>query len=261
MDPRLEDDWSFEELDQRRAFEKIISQIEGAIVSGRLRPGDRLPGEREFAEMFGASRASVREALRVLDAFGVVVAQRGTGPKAGSTIAAGAQSGLQSALRLNAGLLRIPTQDIIDVRAVLEGRAAQLAATNSQPADIVRLRGIIDVMRAVDEVHVYHDLDTAFHIELARASGSELLPVLMEALRGSVRRVMLEGFAALNDWRAARDQLVEEHAHVVDCIEARDPVEAEVAVREHVLRFYRHVLEGRNTQTNTARRKPRGVVP
>ena len=71
-------DLSFQELDQRRAFEKILGQIEEAIVQGRLQSGDRLPSERELAESFGASRASVREALRVLEAFGVVVARRGT---------------------------------------------------------------------------------------------------------------------------------------------------------------------------------------
>lgn len=70
------------------------------IVEGRLQPGDRLPPERELAVTFGASRASVREVLRVLEPFGVVVARRGTGANAGSVLARDAQSGLQSALRL-----------------------------------------------------------------------------------------------------------------------------------------------------------------
>ena len=76
-------------------------QIEEAIVDGRLRPGDRLPSERELAETFGVSRASVREALRALEVFGVVVARRGTGPDAGSIVADGAGEGLSNARRLH----------------------------------------------------------------------------------------------------------------------------------------------------------------
>lgn len=154
----------FRELDQRRAFEKILVQIEDAIVEGRLQPGDPPPPERELAATFGASRASVRETLRVLESFGVVVARRGTGPNAGSIVASDAQSGLQSALRLYAGLLQIPTKDMVDVRVVLEAHAAWLAAGTGAPADRTRLREIIESMINVENTHAYPELDTAFHI-------------------------------------------------------------------------------------------------
>src|SRR6266702_8324352 len=104
-------DLLFQAVEQRRTFEQVLVQVEEAIISGGLQPGDRLPAERELAQTFGVSRASVREALRVLEMFGVMVARRGTGADAGSVVADSAQSGLQSALRLHAGLLRIPTRD------------------------------------------------------------------------------------------------------------------------------------------------------
>jgi DNA-binding FadR family transcriptional regulator len=236
-------DLPFQALEQRRTFEQILVQVEGAIITGGLKPGDRLPPERDLAQTFGVSRASVREALRVLEMFGVIVARRGTGPDAGSIVAASAQSGLESALRLHVGLLRIPTRDMVEVRAVLEQQAARAAAERADAALTARLHEIVDGMRAADSITAFNELDTEFHVEIARVSGNALLPVLMEALRGTMRRAMLEGFERLTDWRAERDHLVGEHQRMIGLIEAGDPEAAGAAMQSHVVRFYRHVME------------------
>jgi DNA-binding FadR family transcriptional regulator len=236
-------DLPFQALDQRRTFEQILLQIEEAIIDGRLKPGDRLPPERELAQTFAVSRASVREALRVLEMFGVIMARRGTGPDAGSIVAASAQNGLESALRLHVGLLRIPTRDMVEVRAVLEQQAAQKAAERADDKMTARLHEIVDGMRAATAISEFNELDTEFHVELARVSGNALLPVLMEALRGTMRRAMLEGFERLADWRAERDHLVVEHERMIGYIEAGDQVAAGAAMQGHVLRFYAHVME------------------
>jgi len=233
----------FQAVEQRRTFEQILLQIEEAIVDGRLKPGDRLPPERELAQTFGVSRASVREALRVLEMFGVIVARRGTGPEAGSIVAASAQNGLESALRLHAGLLRIPTRDMVEVRAVLEQQAARNAAERADDKMTVRLHEIVGGMRAATAISEFNELDAEFHVELARVSGNALLPVLMEALRGTMRLAMLEGFERLADWRAERDHLVGEHERMIGYIEAGDALAAGAAMQSHVMRFYRHVME------------------
>jgi GntR family transcriptional repressor for pyruvate dehydrogenase complex len=233
----------FRALPQLRTFEQIIVQIEEAILDGSIQAGDRLPSERELAETFGVSRASVREALRVLEMFGVVVARRGTGPDAGSTVADGAQSGIGNALRLHTGLLRIPTRDIVDVRATLESHAARRAAAHYEPGATDRLRQIIRSMREAETIAAYNELDTEFHVELARISRNALMPVLMEALRGAMRRDMLEAFASLDDWQRARDRLVTEHEAIVERIEAHDEDAAETRLREHVVDFYRRMIE------------------
>ena len=238
----------FQAVAQRRTFEQILLQVEEAILDGRLQPGDRLPAERDLAQMFGVSRASVREALRVLEMFGVMVARRGTGSDAGSVVADGAQNGLQSALRLHAGLLRIPPGDMVEVRAILEQAAAHKAAKRAGLADghaaefTARLREIVTAMGTAADIHEFNELDTEFHVELARASGNALIPVLMEALRGTMRRAMLEGFQRLPDWRAERDHLIGEHEQVISYVEAGDAAGAGAALRHHVHRFYRHVM-------------------
>jgi GntR family transcriptional repressor for pyruvate dehydrogenase complex len=236
----------FKALEQRRAFEQIIFQVEEAILEGRLRPGDRLPAERTLAETFGVSRASVREALRVLEVFGVVAARRGTGPDAGSIVADGAVNGLANALRLHTVLGQIDTRDIVDIRAVLEGHAAQEAARR-EPAEreaaVAILRATIDTMLAAEDVRTYHEHDTDFHVSLATASGNALLPVVMGALREVMKRDMVDGFSRLDDWRGMRDRLVVEHRTITDRIAAGDPDGAVTAVREHIMGFYRHVVE------------------
>src|SRR4051812_46206283 len=93
-------DSPFRPVAQRRAFEDVIVQVEEAIAAGRLQAGDRLPPERDLAAQMRVSRASVREALRVLEAFGVIAARRGRGADAGSVVTTSEQNGL-------AGLLRI----------------------------------------------------------------------------------------------------------------------------------------------------------
>ena len=98
-------------------------------------------------------------------------------------------------------------------------------------------------MRVADQIGTYNELDTEFHVELARISRNALMPVLMEALRGTMRRAMLEGFAALPDWHAERDRLVAEHLRIIEFIEAKNGEDAAYALRTHVLRFYSHVIE------------------
>ena len=234
----------FQAVDQRRTFEQILLQIEEAIIDGRLEPGDRLPAERDLARTFGVSRASVREALRVLEMFGVITARRGTGPDVGSVVAGSAGDGLRNALRLHVGLLRIPARDMVQVRAGYERQAAQLAAERaSDGAKITgHLHEIVASMRAATAISEFNELDTDFHVELARASGNALLPVLTEALRGTMRQTSLKGLERLPDWRAERDRLVREHELMIGYIEAGDPVEAGEALQNHVTHLYWSVM-------------------
>ena len=236
-------DLLFQAVEQRRTFEQVLVQVEEAIISGGLKPGDRLPPERDLAQTFGVSRASVREALRVLEMFGVIVARRGTGLDSGSIVATSAQNGLESALRLHVGLLRIPTRDMVEVRALLEQQAARRAAERIDDNMTARLHEIVAGMRAATGIAEFNELDTEFHVEIARVSGNALLPVLMEALRGTMRLAMLEGFERLADWRTERDHLVGEHEAMIGFIESGDKEAAGAAMQGHVMRFYRHVME------------------
>ena len=236
---------SFIPVKRRRAFEDIIVQIENAIYEGRLTVGDRLPPERELAEILQVSRASVREALRVLEAFGVLSARRGTGADSGSIVSAQNDSPLSGLLRLYASLLQMPLIDLLDVREALEMLTARRAAERASPEYIERLRGIVQSMRDSREPEGFLTLDTEFHVTLARASGNSVAPLIMGALRDAIARQMLAAFQALEesgDWTSERSWLVREHAHLLDAVESKDPDAAADAFQHHVRDFYKRVL-------------------
>jgi GntR family transcriptional repressor for pyruvate dehydrogenase complex len=245
-------DLPFRSLEQRRAFEQILLQVEQGIMDGSIQAGGRLPPERELAALFGVSRASVREALRVLETFGVLVARRGSGPSAGSVISDGARMGLQSALRMHVGLLRIPTLDIVEVRSALEAEAARGAALRADPDEIGRLGHIVQRMSNTETAFEFNELDTDFHVQLASISHNALLPVLMEAIRGAIQEEMVKSFARLRDWKPTRDRLITEHEGIVRTIEEGNEAAAAQAVVNHISGFYTGVMDNARRRARLA---------
>lgn len=229
----------FRPLMRRRAFEDVIVQVEQAIENGSLRQGDRLPTERQLAETLGVSRASVREALRVLEMFGVVVARPGTGPDSGSFVSSRGGNGLTSALRFHATLSGTPTEDFVDIRTAIERHTARRAADLRDDASIERLRDLIPLMRQAKSHDEFHRIDTDFHIAVASASQNLLAPVMMEALRVTMSRAMLRGWQSLPDVGAEQERLTTEHEAITNCIAAGDADGAESAMEQHISRFYR----------------------
>lgn len=146
----------------------------------------------------------------------MVVAQRGTGADAGSIVAASAGPGPESALRMHAALLRIPVQDLVDIRVLLESYAAGRAAEGIDPEALAPLRDLVELMNEATSPAAFHRLDTSFHVTLGSLSGNVLLPVLMAALRGSMEREMLSEYARMEDWEPVRLQLIAEHREIIE---------------------------------------------
>jgi GntR family transcriptional repressor for pyruvate dehydrogenase complex len=234
----------FRPVAQRRAFEDVIVQVEEAIAAGRLQPGDRLPPERELAAQLRVSRASVREAMRVLEAFGVVAPRRGRGADAGSVVTAGGQNGLAGLLRIYSLLNKVPLSDLVDLRVAIESMTAREAAQRGNAGLLAKLAAD---MTAVTGRGEFLQLDTDFHIELARASGNALAPLLMEALRETIAAKMRAAFDDVEDWDATRERIAADHGALAQAIEDGDPERAASTVEEHIRGFYR-LLHGENEQ-------------
>ena len=109
-------------------YELVLHRVEADLAAGRLRIGGRLPGERVLAEQLGISRPSVREAVRVLEAMGVVRTATGSGPEAGAVIVAEPVSPLTAVLRLHLATNHLPMGDVVQTRLLLESWAAREAA-------------------------------------------------------------------------------------------------------------------------------------
>src|SRR5947208_4801920 len=102
----------------------VLRHVEAELAAGRIRVGDRLPGERALATQLGISRASVREGIRVLDAMGVIRTAVGSGPDAGAVVVADTAAGITSALRLHLASNTLPVADVVRTRVLLETWAA-----------------------------------------------------------------------------------------------------------------------------------------
>lgn len=227
-----------------RTHEQVLAAIEEQITRGNLRPGDRLPSERDLAEVLGVSRPSVREALRVLEWMGVVVTGVGSGKDAGSIITGRPSDALSRLLRLQLALAHFNLEDVVRTRVTLESAAVAAAAQSAQPEELAPLRELLD--RMADPTlgpDQFNELDTDFHVGIAVASGNTLLKELMQALREAVHQVMVEAFERLPDWQAVADELRTEHRAILTAIEAHDDVAAMAAVTHHINDFYRSMVE------------------
>lgn len=222
-----------------RTHEQVLTQIQEKILTGSLRVGDRLPSERDFVEALGVSRTSVREALRVLESMGIVDAHVGSGRDAGSTVAGHSTAALSNLLRLHIALSQFRLTDLIEVRIQLERSAAERAASQANTEDIERLRRLIASMAAPGVDHeTFHELDTEFHIAIARASHNALAADLMQALRDAVKTEMKAAFTRVHDWSLMVKQLTNEHREILTAIEDHNGELAANKVSKHIGDFY-----------------------
>lgn len=121
----------------------------------------------------------------------------------------------------------------------LEEQSVRLLAERIGQVDTSRVRGILQRMSQPGlDRETFHDLDTEFHIQLARCSDSSLLGDLMVALRGAVRRPMARAFDDDPDWEQHMVHLVAEHAEIFDCVSSGDGDRAAALVRQHIAGFY-----------------------
>lgn len=230
---------AWEPVRRVRTHEQVLAQIEEKILDGSLRPGQKLPSERELVSALGVSRTSVREALRALEAMGIIESRTGSGPDAGSVITAQSTGALTNLLRLHVALAQISLADLVEIRVQLEQNAARAAASTRTPEDITRLAGLIDAMRDTgQEYREFNILDAEFHVGISRISGNALAADLMTALRGAIESEMTAAFARLPDWQSVAESLVTEHEGILRAIEKGDGDQAAELVADHIIRFY-----------------------
>jgi DNA-binding FadR family transcriptional regulator len=233
------DGW--QRLKRLRTHEQVLDAIETQILTGHLRPGDRLPSERELALVLGVSRPSVREALRVLEWMGVIVAGVGSGKDAGSIIADRISDALSRVLRVHLALANVSLDHVVETRVSLEATAVVGAAQHATTSDLRKLGDIVQRMNGDDPSLTpdrFNELDTDFHVAVAEASGNKLLAEMMQALRDVVRQEMVRAFERLDDWRESARAIQSEHRAILDMIAARDPAGAQERMTDHITSFY-----------------------
>lgn len=212
---------------KERLYQEIVEHVQAQILSGELKPGDRIPAERELALHFHVSRAAVREAIKALTEKGLVNVHVGRG----TFVAALTTDHVVQSMSLLLRDARNTPEHLQEAREILEVPIARLAALNRSEEHLVRLRELLRAMEAQRHMtRAFIDADSDFHYELARATGNPVLEIVSRTLLSMLRseRVFMVGF---------RDEIrgaIGSHARIVDALDRRDEDAAADAMAGHL---------------------------
>ena len=221
-------------MNKPRVADQIVEHIEQLILSGTLRPGDRLPAERVFCRQLSVSRPSLREALQKLAARQLVTTKRGGGTYITEALAQSLADPLLELIASSPGRLG----DVLELRHAIESLAAHYAALRRTTADKSALR---QSYKALITSHAQRDpsleaqADADFHLAIAEASHNVVLVQVMRslfALLHSSMRFSLENLYTHQP--AIFDNLRDQHYHLLNAILNGDPEQARVASDNHI---------------------------
>jgi GntR family transcriptional repressor for pyruvate dehydrogenase complex len=230
-----------------RSFQKVAAAIRSAVSQGALQPGDALPSQRRLQQIYGVSKVTILEALRLLETEGLVRVRLGrTG---GAVVLEPGRHSLARAIGLLVEMDRVDQGEVWELRRTVEVEAARLAAVRATPEHLARLDALLRALEARSDGPdappddgTYAALDLELHTAVAGAAGNRLLQALMDVLYHNVlqQRVIVaaEHQAPLNaTLRALLD----------DGLRARDPVAAAQAMAAHLDASYRRLLVAQET--------------
>jgi GntR family transcriptional repressor for pyruvate dehydrogenase complex len=207
---------------------RIVAQVREALFAKQMRPGDFLGTEKDLAERFGVSRIVARDALRTLEAQGIVDIKVGAG--GGARIAQGNARLFAEALAVQLDLAGVSVAEIMEAQRAIECLAAELAAINATADDHARLRELLaDAERKIDDVGAYTRSSREFHLAVAEASHNRVLVVQLISLQ----HVSWPARNPTLTPKVAR-RILDVHKELAALIEMRDPAGARRLMDEHV---------------------------
>lgn len=252
----------FRKTQHNRIFQDLVGQIQEAILDGRLQPGDKLPSQRELVAMFQTSRASIREALRVLEQKGLIEVKLGV---SGGAVVRNAGTGpITESLKLLLHQNQVSMEHLAAFRESIEGDVAAHAARRAGTAEIQRLEAILAQAGACleDAEALPQDFlrtDIHLHIALAEISGN---PIFV-----AVTKMVHETILGLYDRFTLRSRAVLEENYrdlgaLVAAVQKGQPEKARRLALQHVRRFSQHMQTADQTSPDPlppANQGPKGA--
>jgi GntR family transcriptional regulator, transcriptional repressor for pyruvate dehydrogenase complex len=207
--------------------DQIVERITAFILDASMRPGDKLPSERELMVRLGVGRSSLREAIKTLSAIGIVDVQIGDGMYVGSGQTAVLTKPLSWGLLIGEHNIR----EVIEARRTVETELCALAASRATDEELATISGHYQAMRASgDDAEAFTEADQQFHLAIAAAARNGVLYHVLDMLRHVVRVWIFKTFSEFPDRVAGFD----EHAAIEAALRARDPDAARQAMAAHV---------------------------
>ncbi|KEJ95081.1 transcriptional regulator, GntR family [Pseudosulfitobacter pseudonitzschiae] len=227
----------------------VVRQIEKLILRGILRPGERLPSERELADRMGVSRPSLREAIGSLQDTGLLTAR----PGAGVFVADVLGSAFAPALTQLFARHDEAVFDYLSFRRDMEGLAAERAARLGSDTDLQVVQTIFDKMVAAHPARnadAESALDAQFHMAIVEASHNVIMLHMMRSMYDLLRNGVFYNRQVMFKQRTTRSALLDQHRAINDALQARDPDAARAAVEAHLDYVERALRDQQKAQRN-----------
>jgi GntR family transcriptional repressor for pyruvate dehydrogenase complex len=235
--------FTFDRVRRVRSFDDVTLQIREAIRTEAIPVGSRLPSERDLCEMFGVSRPTLREALRSLEALGVVEIRQGS--KGGAFARAPSEDLLGHALSTLLSFQGATQEELMEFRLSFEGENAELAAQRVSPEELVTLAGLVEevdrLARAAADAEALHEVDERWHEAIARAAGNSVRLGIMLGVQDAMRRALPLIRSRLVSEPAS---LREDMERLLGALRAGDAAAARVVMEAHVRRWSEPKVDG-----------------
>jgi GntR family transcriptional repressor for pyruvate dehydrogenase complex len=250
----------FKPLQKRRLYEEVAEQIKQSILRGKLKPGDRLPSERELCQIFGVGRPTVREALRTLGMMGLIEVRTGT---KGSVVKEGDIGEYMGSLREQLSWLiqvdRGTLRDLWEVRRHIEQGIAHAVARNATEDDLGKLESLLKKMEAASsDMKAYFRVAREFHSELAQATGNRIFSLVWELFDD----ILLRGYVPNLDeiFPQGPSGLLEGNRVLLEAIKSRQPQRIAKAAQFHTEAedLFTTVSQGSGPNQTKTRTRSRG---
>ena len=223
----------FQKIESEKLSHSVVRQIERLILQGVLRPGERLPSERDLAERLAVSRPSLREAVAELEEAGLLVTRAGSGIYVAEVLG----SAFSPALIRLFSSHEDAVSDYVDFRRDMEGLAAERAARLASETD---LQVIDTIFARMEAAHAKRDpsdeaaLDAEFHMAIIEAGHNVIMLHMMRSMFDLLKAGVFYNRQAIFRQRQTRDTLLDQHRAIRDAILARNPQAARGAVEAHL---------------------------
>ena len=223
----------FQRIQPEKLSHSVIKQIELLILRGILRPGERLPSERELSERFGVSRPSLREAIAELQEAGLLTAKANSGVFVADVLGASFSPALTKLFASH----DTAVFDYIDFRRDMEGLAAERAARLASDTDLEVVDQVFQRMEAAHQKRNPSDeakIDADFHLAIIEASHNVVMLHMMRSMYELLREGVFYNRQIMFQQRTTRTMLLDQHRTINTALQARDPQAARQAVETHM---------------------------
>lgn len=227
---------------QNRIFQDVVDQVQDIILSGKIKPGDTLPPERELKDMLQVSRGTLREALRVLEQKGLIEIKLGVG--GGAVVKDVGYDLVNESLALLIRYQKVSLAHLSEFRAGVEGKVAAMAARRYSEKEMQEVKDLLDQAKAYMEkgesyMKAFVDVDKQIHLSIAKMTGNPVYISLQNTVNDNIDQYY-ESFLSMK--QAELEENYADLCNIVSAVEQKQEEKARKLAEEHVLKF-NHYME------------------